>query len=75
MTAELFGMKAALNGAEDEDAEDFMEEHQADQVDDLEVMMAKLMAAKERAAELPAAQRRKVAAQAVREVIGEDSES
>lgn len=76
MTAELFGMKASLMGHEDEDAEEFgadlEQDRQQAQVDDLDMMMSKLMAVKEQTADLPEAQRKKMAAKAVREVMGED---
>ena len=73
MTAELFGVKGALargNDGAGDDEEDEVEGDQAGQVEGLDVMMAKLLATKERAAELPEAQRRKLAAKAVREVMG-----
>lgn len=74
MTAELFGMKAALNGEEDDDddAGDFVpQEKQAGQVDDLDRMMEKLLAIKEQSADLPEAQRKRMAAQAVKELMKE----
>jgi hypothetical protein len=46
------------------------EKQQAAEVDDLEAMMSKLLAVKEQSAGLPEAQRKKVAARAVREVMG-----
>lgn len=78
MTAELFGMKAALNREDGEDefdpaAEDFMTPAQkADQVEDLNRMMGKLMAVKEQSADLPEAQRKRMAAQAVRDIMKEN---
>ena len=76
MTAELFGMKAALNQDEDEDeevdAEDFLPpQRQRDHVDGLERMMGKLMAVKEQSADLPEGQRKRMAARAVRELMKE----
>lgn len=80
MTAELFGMKAALNREDDEDefdpaAEDFINPSsptQADQVDDLNRMMGKLMAVKEQSEGLPEAQRKRMAAKAVRDIMKEN---
>ncbi|KAK5122113.1 hypothetical protein LTR85_004359 [Meristemomyces frigidus] len=78
MTAELFGMKAALYG-EDEDepeADDFVPpKEQATQVDDLERMMGKLLAVKEQSADLPEAQRKRMAAQAVRDLMRSETNS
>ena len=77
MTAELFGMKASLMGHGDDEAEGFGAELEQDrqqaQVDDLDMMMSKLMAVKEQTAGLPEAQRKKVAAKAVREAMGGDN--
>ncbi|EME47866.1 hypothetical protein DOTSEDRAFT_69706 [Dothistroma septosporum NZE10] len=77
MTAELFGMKAALNQDEDEndiDTEDFMSpQRQKDQVDDLDRMMGKLLAIKEQSADLPEQQRKRMAAQAVKDLMKERS--
>lgn len=77
MTAELFGMKASLMGHEDDDAEGFAAELEQDrqqaQVDDLDMMMSKLMAVREQTADMPEAQRKRIAAKAVREVMGEDA--
>ncbi|KAK4546421.1 hypothetical protein LTR36_002098 [Oleoguttula mirabilis] len=75
MTAELFGMKAALY--EDDDDEHETDDavpprEQATQVDDLERMMGKLLAVKERSADLPEAQRKRMAAQAVRDLMNSD---
>ena len=71
MTAELFGMKAALAGNDFEpDAEEFVPPtHQANQVEDLDRMMGKLLAVKEQSADLPEAQRKRLAANAVRELM------
>lgn len=74
MTAELFGMKAALNGGEqdfDPDVDDVVpnEQSQANQVDDLERIMGRLLAVKEQSTDLPEAQRRRMAAKAVRELF------
>lgn len=81
MTAELFGLKAALLGQDDEEAEGYGEAMGADlsadnqkrQVEDLDRMMTKLLAIRERSADLPEAQRKRMAAQAVRDLMGEDS--
>jgi hypothetical protein len=74
MTAELFGLKASLLGEEDDDAEGFEDElgdgDQKGQVDDLDKMMSKLMAVKEQSADLPEAQKKRMAAKAVRELMG-----
>lgn len=75
MTAELFGMKAALNQDDDEkiDTDDFMPpQRQKDQVDDLDRMMGKLLAIKEQSADLPEQQRKRLAAQAVKELVKEN---
>jgi hypothetical protein len=73
MTAELFGLKASLLGEED-DAEGFEDGSgdgdQKGQVDDLDKMMSKLMAVKEQSADLPEAQKKRMAAKAVRELMG-----
>ncbi|GAB7357890.1 hypothetical protein MBLNU230_g0059t1 [Neophaeotheca triangularis] len=75
MTAELFGMKAALIGGDDEpepepDAELFEPAlRQKDEVDDLDRMMGKLLAVKEQGADLPEAQRKRMAAKAVKELM------
>lgn len=44
-------------------------EGQADAVDDLEVMLGKLLAVKEQSSDLPLAQRKRIAAQAVRDIM------
>lgn len=76
MTAELFGMKAALMGEEndfDAEADDLVPPaEQAAQVDDLDRMMGKLMAVKEQSAELPEEQRKRMAARAVKELMKGD---
>lgn len=75
MTAELFGMKAALNGDDDFDAEaEDVVPHteQANQVDDLDKIMGRLLAVKEQSANLPEAQRRRMAAKAVQELLRDD---
>lgn len=71
MTAELFGMKAALAGSDFEpDAEDFVPpDNQDGQVEDLYRLMGKLLAVKEQSADLPEAQRKRMAAKAVRELM------
>lgn len=74
MTAELFGMKAALAGAEDfePEADEFAGMgRQEREVEDLDRLMGKLLAVKEQGADLPEAQRKKMAAQAVRELMGD----
>lgn len=78
MTAELFGMKAALAGNEDfePEPEEFGgmgSRKQETQVEDLDRLMGKLMAVKEQSAEMPEVQRRRMAARAVREIMGEGS--
>lgn len=74
MTAELFGMKAALTGNEDYEPEaeaSMPSTQQAAQVDDLDRMMGKLLAVKEQSADLPEAQRKRMAAQAVKDLMNE----
>jgi hypothetical protein len=71
MTAELFGLKASLLGEEDEDGEGEGYGNEKDQVDDLDKMMSKLMAVREQSADLPEAQRKRMAAKAVRELMGD----
>ncbi|KAK3680133.1 hypothetical protein LTR78_000510 [Recurvomyces mirabilis] len=77
MTAELFGMKAALSGADDfePEAEDFPRANQENQVEALNRMMGKLLAVKEQSAELPVAQRKRMAAQAIRDLFKEDAQA
>ncbi|KAK1064690.1 hypothetical protein LTR74_008542 [Friedmanniomyces endolithicus] len=75
MTAELFGMKAALF-----DDEDFAAEvqdspspgEQAVDVDSLDRLMGKLLAVKEQSADFPKAVRKRMAARAVRDLMGAD---
>ncbi|KAK5167658.1 uncharacterized protein LTR77_007357 [Saxophila tyrrhenica] len=73
MTAELFGMKSALAGHDFEpDAEDFAPPtQQAEDVETLDRLMGKLLAVKEQSADLPEAQRKRMAAKAVRELLSE----
>lgn len=79
MTAELFGMKASLLGQDEDEAEGYGEalgadisaENQKTQVDDLDRMMSKLLAVREQSADMPEAQRKRMAAQAVRELMGD----
>ncbi|KXT08970.1 hypothetical protein AC579_4031 [Pseudocercospora musae] len=72
MTAELFGMKAALGGTEDDDAEELITpQQQACGVEDLDRMLGKLLAGKEQSADLSGEQRRRLAAKAVRELMME----
>jgi len=80
MTAELFGLKASLLGdGEDEEEDGYGEglddddKEQKNQVDDLDKMMSKLMAVREQSADMPEAQRKKMAAKAVRELMGDGS--
>lgn len=78
MTAELFGLKASLLGEDEEDDGGFEdaagdEIDQKGQVDDLDKMMSKLMAVREQSADLPEAQRKRMAAKAVRELMGDDT--
>ncbi|KAK4554399.1 hypothetical protein LTR86_008607 [Recurvomyces mirabilis] len=77
MTAELFGMKAALSGADDfePETEHFPPASQENQVEDLNRMMGKLLAVKEQSAELPVAQRKRMAAQAIRDLFKEDAQA
>lgn len=72
MTAELFGMKAALGGNEDDGAEELITpQQQAGGVEDLDRMLGKLLAVKEQSADLPEEQRKRMAAKAVRELMME----
>ena len=81
MTEELFGMKAALSsqGAGDHyspEPDDIVpSKRRSIQVDDLDKLMSKLLAVKEQSAEMPEAQRKKMAAQAVRDIMGAESGS
>jgi hypothetical protein len=80
MTAELFGMKAALNGEDDFDQDEEImptldstsTATQANQVDDLDRLLGKLLAVKEQSADLPVAERKRLAAKAVRELMQSD---
>ncbi|TKA71954.1 hypothetical protein B0A55_05386 [Friedmanniomyces simplex] len=77
MTAELFGMKAALFGDEEPttDADDLLPPSvQAGDVESLDRMMGKLLAVKEQSADLPEAQKKRMAAQAVRDLMKEDGQ-
>lgn len=71
MTAEIFGVKAALARDEfgDEGDEFMLPNQQQMQVEDLDRLMGKLMALKESSAGLPEAERRRLAAKAVGEVM------
>ncbi|KAF2723608.1 hypothetical protein K431DRAFT_301515 [Polychaeton citri CBS 116435] len=74
MTAELFGLKASLLGEDnwEPEAEDVASpSNRAKQVDNLDKMMGKLLAIKEQSSDLPEAQRKRMAAQAVRELMRE----
>jgi hypothetical protein len=71
MTAEIFGVKAAL-AADDLDTEEgeYMPPNQQEnQVEDLDRLMGKLMAVKENSVGLPEDQRRRMAAKAVSELM------
>lgn len=73
MTAELFGIKAALAN-EDPDIEDTIPlSEQADQVDNLDRLLGRLLAVKENSADLPEPQRKRMAAQAVKDLLREDA--
>jgi len=78
MTAELFGMKHSLLEQEDDGEEGYGEDadhpasNQELQVDDLDKMMSRLLAVREQSAGLPEAQRKRMAAQAVKELTGSD---
>jgi hypothetical protein len=86
MTAELFGMKHSLLEQEEDDEEGYGESwdahahahadhpagNQEVQVDDLDKMMSRLLAVREQSAGLPEAQRKRMAAQAVKELTGSD---
>lgn len=71
MTAEIFGVKAALaaDDFETEEAEFMPPTQQENQVDDLDRLMSKLMAVKENSVGLPEDQRRRMAAKAVSELM------
>jgi hypothetical protein len=70
-------LKASLlgDGEEDEDGygDALADTEQKNQVDDLDKMMSKLMAVREQSADLPEAQRKRMAAKAVRELMGDGS--
>ena len=85
-TAEMFGVKAALQAAHDgeddgDDDDDDDDGHdtregpsaakQAEDVDDLDRLLGRLMAVKEQSAGLPEEERKRRAAQAVRDVMKE----
>lgn len=73
MTAELFGMKAALAGSDFEpDSEDYIPPSQQEsQVEDLDRLMGKLLAVREQSTDLPEAQRKRMTAQAVRDLMND----
>jgi hypothetical protein len=71
MTAELFGLKAALNGDTEPDDDSRPLEDQSGQVDDLDHLMGKLLAIKEAGADLPEDQRKRMAAKAVRDLMAD----
>ncbi|KAK0288225.1 hypothetical protein LTR91_017121 [Friedmanniomyces endolithicus] len=76
MTAELFGMKAALfddEGFAAEAENSSSPGEQAVNVDSLDRMMSKLLAVKERSADLPEAQKKRMAARAVRDLMEGDN--
>jgi len=80
MHAELFGVKFSLLEQDHDDEEGYGEAWDADhpdgnqelQVDDLDKMMSQLLAVREQSAGLPEAQRRRMAAQAVERLTGQD---
>ncbi|KAK5118975.1 hypothetical protein LTR62_000186 [Meristemomyces frigidus] len=74
-TAEIFVMKAALAGAEDfeSEAEPLPSANEESQVEDLDKMMGKLLSVKEQSADMSEAQRKRLAAQAIRELFKEGS--
>ncbi|KAM3423491.1 hypothetical protein BST61_g919 [Cercospora zeina] len=71
VTAELFGMKAALHEDDERDTteEGFTTAAHAVQVDDLDKLMSKLLAVREQSAGLPEEERKKKAAQAVNDIM------
>ena len=73
MTAELFGMKAALNGNDLEPEADDLPPPASEetQVEDLDRLMGRLLAVKEQSADLPESERKRLAAKAVRELLAE----
>ncbi|TKA40278.1 hypothetical protein B0A54_10884 [Friedmanniomyces endolithicus] len=76
MTAELFGMKAALfddEGFAAEAENSSSPGEQAVNVDSLDRMMSKLLAVKEQSADLPEAQKKRMAARAVRDLMEGDN--
>ena len=75
MTAELFGMRAALANDDRASGDDDFEppNQQAGPVEGLDRLVGKLLAVKEQSVDLPEAQRKRMAAKAVRELMG-DSE-
>ncbi|WPG99509.1 Hypothetical protein R9X50_00232400 [Acrodontium crateriforme] len=74
LTGELYGMKHALRTGGDEGDFDPNDEDVGDhahQVDDLDRLMSRLLAVKEQATGLPDAERKRLAAQAVRDLMGQ----
>ena len=72
MTAELFGVKAAVTREGDIDSQEddaIPPLQQEAQVEDLDQLMSKLMAVKEKTADMPKVQRQKMAARAVRDLM------
>lgn len=74
--AELLDMKAALVGKDEDDEDDEAEsehfitpESQAAEVEDLDRMLSQLLAVKEKGAEMPEEQRKRLAAKAVRDLM------
>ena len=68
MTAELFDLKAALA---DEEEEPMPASKQKSAVNDLDSVVSRLLAVREQSADLPEAQRKRMAAKAVRELLQE----
>ncbi|KAF2767729.1 hypothetical protein EJ03DRAFT_275500 [Teratosphaeria nubilosa] len=65
-TSEFVGVKAALAAS----GEEVEVDRRAEEVEDLDRLMGRLLAVKEMSADVPEAQRRRMAARAVREVMG-----
>ncbi|KAF2138776.1 uncharacterized protein K452DRAFT_276542 [Aplosporella prunicola CBS 121167] len=68
MNMELMGMKTAVNGGEEAQSAD-EDDGGADDVEELQRMMGKMLAIKEQAAGLPEEQRKKFAAKAVNDLM------
>ena len=74
MTAELFGVNAALAGDDFEpEADDIVPPNQqASQIDDLDRLIGRILAIKEQSVDLPEAQKKRMAAKAVKELLKAD---